>query len=485
MWANQSKMLLPAVSGFSRLIDTTKANRLSALATTKIQQSHKHPSLVTVIVDGYQGHHGAASQPTKYSEHHWRLPNTDPRNEGKFLFRLHTLDIYFWTREDADSFITMVERLLEPQQIEIFDVPPAPATHEQVMSPVVQQLESIAIQDTAYHNEHVRSSELATTSLPPPPAPRQPQVEAQKVPKTEETGAYQPLAYNPAAPPAPEPIKHREKTPPPPESEAGTGLAAAAYHDQTQAAMSLGHHHGSLSNSPYSYSLSSQGYASPPNQDPLRKTPSTLPLPPTGYASPPVPLQDHRSSSVSYFPPAPPQSVEKMPSSYSSLPPHSSPVQSSGSSPAAYSKLPSKSSSPPSQNPDIYPYGKELRRPDSPATEILGNSYVAGPPQPLQHLQPQYADYLETHHQSQKPEGGYSNYQYDQPKHHHKHHPHNDEYDVHSQVYRPTEEEAQKHKHRKHSENPLGQPSGKLEQKAEKVEKGVNRLFKKLEKRIG
>ena len=44
---------------------------------------------------------------------------------------------------------------------------------------------------------------------------------------------FAPMAYNPAAPPAPEPIAHREKTPPPPDAADGTGLAAAAAADCT------------------------------------------------------------------------------------------------------------------------------------------------------------------------------------------------------------------------------------------------------------
>lgn len=49
------------------------------LDSAKIINSFKHPTLVTVVVDGVK----QAATPTQTSEHHWRLPSTDPRDEGK------------------------------------------------------------------------------------------------------------------------------------------------------------------------------------------------------------------------------------------------------------------------------------------------------------------------------------------------------------------------------------------------------------------
>jgi hypothetical protein len=82
--------------------------------------------------------------------------------------------------------------------------------------------------------------------------------------------------------------------------------------------------------------------------------------------------------------------------------------------------------------------------------------------------------------------GGYSNYSYAQPV---QQHPGamNSEYDIHSQVYRPTEAEAnssaQKHA-KKAMANPNSRPR-KLEEKAGKVENKVNGFLKRLEKSIG
>lgn len=53
------------------------------------------------------------------------------------------------------------------------------------------------------------------------------------------------------------------------------------------------------------------------------------------------------------------------------------------------------------------------------------------------------------------------------------------DYSIHSQVYRPTEGEY------KVKSKPAKPPAGKLEARAGQVEKGVNGLLKKLEKKIG
>ena len=127
---------------------------------------------------------------------------------------------------------------------------------------------------------------------------------------------------------------------------------------------------------------------------------------------------------------------------------------------------------PPPTDPNIQPYGQDTQPLETPTSELLGNSYVGGAHQPLQHLQPQYADYLGSRPQSQQqPIGGYSNYDYNQ----HKHHGHNDPNDIHNQIYRPTEEEAQGHKPHRPSDA----------SKSGRVDKGVNRFLKKLEKNFG
>ncbi len=158
----------------------------------------------------------------------------DPRDEGKFLFKLHTVDMYFWTAEDARMFVDSTKKILRPEQLQELHAPQAPAAYEGLMSPVVQQLENVAFKDPAYSNGQTRDSRTSSIPVPRPPAasgaPGNSNPETSKT-APEQPATYAPLAYNPAAPAAPEPIKHREKTPPPPESEMGTGLSAAAYAD--------------------------------------------------------------------------------------------------------------------------------------------------------------------------------------------------------------------------------------------------------------
>ena len=440
------------------------AQNCTALESPTIRQSHKHPTLCTITVDGYQNPQAVTSSPVKYPEHHWRLPNTDPRNEGKFLFRLHTLDVYFWTEDDAHSFIRTVGRVVQQQQLEILDVPPAPAAHEQIMSPVVQQLENVAIEDPAYHNGQTRNSRTTLTS-PSPLSAASGHLGATRdiTLKVEDPAAFKPLPYNPAAPPAPEPIKHREKTPPPPEAEAGTGLAAAAHHDQA---------HAISSSSPApAQPQFSQSYATA-HHDPTRTSSYASPSPSSRYTASSPLVQGHRISSASSLPGPPSQTRGPSSSPYANAQSFGPPPTNPGNSPMVRSQQLTTTFGPPPQDPNAHLYGGAEKPLDSPATQILGDSYVSGPPQPLQHLQPQYADYLASHSPPQRPVGSQSDYKDDQSRQHHGHQSHGNEYDIHSQVYRPTEEEAPKVKHHKVPE-------------AGKVDKGVNRFLKKLEKKLG
>ncbi|KAL8872817.1 MAG: hypothetical protein Q9174_001611 [Haloplaca sp. 1 TL-2023] len=459
-----------------------------ALDSIHVRQSHKHPTLCTITVDGYENPSATGSEAPQHPEHHWRLPNTDPRNEGKYLFRLHTLDIYFWTVKDATSFIDSIEELIEPDQLEILDRPSAPAPHENLMSPVVQKLENVAIEDPAYQSSKTHSPQPAVPSFAPPPTVNRDNSEA--TPKAEETTSFQPLAYNPAAPPAPEPIKHREKTPPPPEAETeGTGLATAAYNDHQHSVSPLSHPaHGSFSQPPYPSSAHSSAFTSPqPHGSPYNAPPRFSGL--TGMS----PVPDGRAGSVSSIPPPPPPGARSSSVSSSQMPSRSASTQHQMPS-SATSSQPTFSAPPRDPNAFSHPgSGQPLA---SPTSQILGNSYVGSPTQPLQHLQPQYADYLATRPQQpsqghgQEPVGGYSSYDYSQTQghhhqHNHQHQHHHDpsQYDVHNQVYRPTEEESHKHKHHRPSDG--GQHTSKPEHQAGRLDKGVNRFFKKLEKRIG
>jgi len=143
----------------------------------------------------------------------WHLPTYDPSNQNKYHYKLHSVDIYFWTPQDAAEFVNGIRRVLPPAQCEILDEPGPPPRQPEV-SAVVQQLERAAIDDyiptpPSTESQHgpaptfpgppISAVPSAGGDVPPPPAPQQ----------------FVPMAYNPAAPAAPEQIRHREKTPPP------------------------------------------------------------------------------------------------------------------------------------------------------------------------------------------------------------------------------------------------------------------------------
>ena len=390
-----------------------------------------------MTVDGYRGQRPPPSWPS----HYWKLSTNDSRHERNPPSHLHTVDIYFWTTDDAEAFVGNVKRILQHDQVSILDLPSTSTPHDKVISPVVQKLENVAIQDPAYHN--IQNRIVSDVQVSPA---------SNQNPNATDSAAFQPLAYNPAAPAAPEPIRHREKTPPPDDADTGTGLAAAAHADQA-------HAHSPLSRPPYAGSPPTQAYH-PPYTSPT----------PGGYVSPIPSATGQRVSSVLSFPPPPPQS-----------PP--------GSTSASNQQLVPAFSPPPSRSPEGQ-YLKDVKHIPSPGSQILGNSYIGGLHQPLQHVQPQYADYLDkTGHSSPGPANNYSQYSYSpQPSQQQPQQlqpAQNSQYDVHSQVYRPTEEEAKYDKRSRPSDAGPGQQPRKLEQQAAKVDKGVNRLFKKLEKRIG
>ncbi|KAI7650049.1 hypothetical protein KC318_g16721, partial [Hortaea werneckii] len=187
------------------------------LDVAKVHYSHRQPTLFTFNIEG------AVVQ--DHSE--WHLPAHDPRGEQKYLYKIHALDIYLWTESDAASFLQNLRATVSGQYLTIKDAPApsastskarSPAEHRDSMSPVVQQLEKTAVGSNFPPRA---ASTLSAHSLPGPPTP------ATSAGATTSPGLASPppqtqqqAAYNPAAPAAPEPIAHREKTPPPPEEGA-------------------------------------------------------------------------------------------------------------------------------------------------------------------------------------------------------------------------------------------------------------------------
>lgn len=265
---------------------------------TRVAYSYKHQCLVNIIVDGVAG------SPLDQSQ--WHLPTYDPYNQNKYHYRLHSLDIYFWSQTDALQFVNGIRRVLPASQVEVADEPPPPppvvqhpysqSPHD--INPLVQKLEQVAVSDPAYSSP--KPTQPGITNFAPPPAvaaavaaggggsPHQLQQQ-----QTTATANFAPMAYNPAAPAAPEQIQHREKTPPPIEEDGHDPLAAALARDHAPGApFSPGYPPGAAAPAPppphnggaggVGIGLASPGY--PPTQFGHLQRSATMPV--SGLASP-------------------------------------------------------------------------------------------------------------------------------------------------------------------------------------------------------
>ncbi|KAK8075566.1 hypothetical protein PG997_010229 [Apiospora hydei] len=245
------------------------------------------------------------------------------------------------------------------------------------------------------------------------------------------------MAYNPAAPAAPEQIRHREKTPPPPEDDGLDPLHAAVARDHQP--QSVPYTPGFSGGGPMSptYSIGVGGPMSPGfgGHHPTATGPMTPGFPPTatGPISP-------------GFPPAP------------------------SGAPASRPRIRPRLAGPPEPEPlRRVPGLSQLRA--SPAPFVLGPSRLdeharesvvaAAPAGRVRQLQ------LHAHEPALGGGGA-------------------TDYSIHSQVYRPTEQEAIHHKHDSSgSYRPRsGEERSKLGQNADRLERGVTGMFKKLEKKL-
>ncbi|KAG9238032.1 hypothetical protein BJ875DRAFT_532558 [Amylocarpus encephaloides] len=453
------------------------------LDSTHVQYSYKHSTLISLTVDG-------ANRGGPPDGQEWHLPTFDPRNENKYMYRLHSVDIYFWVKEDALQFLNGVRRVLPHQQVTVQDEPVAPPPHQHDMSAVVQKLENVAITDPSYQQGQTRNSQTtsvpsalsrsSTGTFPGPPinsisrssttAFSGPPISA--TPQSTEAPNFAPLAYNPAAPAAPETIQHREKTPPP-EDGAGNPLVAAAVSDQGQTYGAPFQHPGGFSGPP---APQQANYFSGP---PAASAPPQFNKPPpsTGFqgqfGQPPPPSAGLQSPYAQHFqhsfaaPPTAP--VAPAPQSQ---PPPSAVVSAPGPPPYHHS-----SPAPPA--PHIPVTQQYAQYPGSPGQSSAGLSSPGiysplGAPANFSASQPPAQPTLPP---TSAPPGGFSSYQYQSLS---NTQPHTTDFSVHQQVYRPTEgESAPKAK------KEVKPPRGKLEERAGRVEKLGGSLFKKLEKKIG
>lgn len=350
------------------------------------------------------------------------------------MYRLHTLDIYFWTREDAQKFLNGVRRVLPEIQLTLADEPIELPTPADDMSTVVQNLENVAITDPSYRHAHSRGS--GNTSISTQASALQSNRDvaqsthssvsigsAQAAQQNQESASFAPLAYNPAAPAAPEAIQHREMTPPP-EDGAVNPLLAAANADQVQ-----------------TYGVPNQfpggGFSGPPQQT----QPSYFTGRPGQTMTSPPQQQQVQSPYAQHFQ----HSFAPPPTSASNLPP--GPPAYQAHAPAQNIQLPSYPGSPGFTSP-----GMGVRSPSFPPVSTAAEA-----------------------HPSLAPPGGFAQYNYKSLS---GTAPLMTDYSIHQQVYRPTEYESVSH------HKPPKPPSGRMEARAGQIEKGVSSLLKRIEKKI-
>ncbi|KAJ4163689.1 hypothetical protein LMH87_005400 [Akanthomyces muscarius] len=400
------------------------------LDQTHVRYSYKQHCTVSLTV--------AESVP----QDEWHLPTYDPRNENKYHYKLHSLDIYFWTDKDALQFISGVRRVLPPAQVEVLDEPIA--LQPGAVSAVVQNLENVAISDPQYAERQdsatsmqqngaaapsSASTGLSMDNLPPPP-PMPQHMQQQQQPKA--PTSFAPMAYNPAAPVAPETVAHREKTPPPDEDPLNPLAVAVAYDYQGQPFTPA-----------YPHSQFPPGVASPG-------------FPPSGMASP-------RMAPPSFAGPPQQPGIHRA---------QTMPVQAGLASPGLNSTFGASIPGPPS-----------FAAPPGAAQSQPGPSSFAPPPtaapQPQPPAQTQSTPPPANATASPPPLGGYSNYSYANPTT-----AQNGglDYSLHQQVYRPTEVEMnakmQPYQPKKETKSKMGERAGKLEN-------GVTGMLKRFEKKFG
>ncbi|OLN92741.1 hypothetical protein CCHL11_06688 [Colletotrichum chlorophyti] len=372
------------------------------LDKTHVRYSYNHQCMVTLIV----------GETTDQMQ--WHLPTYDPQNQNKYHYKLHSLDIYFWKQEDALQFVNGIRMVLPPPQVEILDEPVTQQQHlhqPEPVSSVVQQLEHAAISDPSY---------ASTTKSPPqggqgfagPPVSAVP---AQEQQQQQQPTSFAPMAYNPAAPAAPETIRHREKTPPPDDGGMDPLAAAVAYDAQA----------------PFS-----PGFVPPPGFQ------AGLPPPPPPPQSPPH-LGLQRAATM------PAQTMHSGMASPGLTSPY-------GASPNFQPPPPP----PPPPQQQQTPQQPSQQTPPPQSQTPVATPPVASPGAPV------------------PPPGGFSQYSYTSGGGNQQQQGGASDYSIHQQAYRPTEVEANKYKGYSGKQDPSGkleQNMGRLE----KGVTGMFRKFEK------
>lgn len=365
------------------------------------------------------------------------------------------------------------------------------------MSPVVQLLER-----TAIGSQFLPRAESTTSahSLPGPPTPAGTSSPASLA----QQASPAVMAYNPAAPAAPERIQYREKTPPPLDDGTGTGLGPVSKYDNlpvtqyANAAVPSGHQSSQPTpQSAYFSGPPQQAHHQPQQvQHQHQASGGHLSGQPSVYSAaipPPPPPSSGPSPHPQQQQPTPGQYTPSFAGPPTSPPPH----QQSFNRQSSYTGVPQSHSQQPTTQYASYSsssFGPSIQSPGMPPTPSAPPAYALhqglqsqglpppppGGPPPQSHT-PQPSS-LQHHHsfplQPQAPTHNYSAYNYtgaQQAPPLNQHGAYTG--DVHNQAYRPTEAEAA-HGHHK----PEKQGNGKLEERIGGVEKKVGGFLKRLDK---
>jgi len=401
-------------------------------------------------------------------------------------------------------------------RLEIKDVPSrkqaglSPATlaeHRDSMSPVVQQLEKTAV--GAQFPPRAEST-ASTHSLTGSPTPTMSEGRKSASPMVSPLQPPAPMAYNPAAPAAPEPIAHREKTPPPSDGGTGTGLAAAAKHDTGPRYAGVPQDH-QRSDQPtphqaYFSGLPQQGHPSMPtfSNPPQCSSPAGTQRTYSGNLPPPPPPGGPSPHHQTQVQAQRPFSFAPSPVGQQDTPPTSPPAHqqtfnrqpSFGPNAAPTTSTTPQFATSPQYQPSHSQYANYPRSPGfastQPPTPSAPPAYVGHTPLSSPGLPPPPQQFHPQAQLAQQGALGYSSYNYSAAQSSPSMNQ-NGAYmgDVHNQVYRPTDAEAA-HAARAHGHasgngrpaQPGRQASSKLEERVVQTERKVSGFLKRLDKLI-
>jgi len=375
------------------------------------------------------------------------------------MYPIRAVDLYLWTPSDAAEFLASLKNVLPQGNLEIRDAPMVEILVAETINPVIQRLEQVAINAPSPVSYSTIIPQAFT--LPSPPNLPDPFVSDTR------STAYAPIAaYNPAAPAAPEPIAHREKTPPPIDGAQGTGLTAAALHDDNHTPFAHQHLMPAWQYQPQTPSyLNNQtfsprviapvmGFPPPPPQPPMTTSApgliqngTSIPPPPVQFSGARIPVTTPpqlQSTRISITPPSPGQAPRHQPSTpqqpvpnFAPPPSTAPPVLSETPYTPPHRASPAATSTTPSFSPAHVGTNNGINH-DRASPQAYSPYYSHSPAQLLE--QQQY-----------------------------------DAYAIHASVYRPTPEEA------------VGWSFGKTQGKqggvkVDRLEKGVNKWLKRLDK---